>query len=1430
MSELPDQDPKRGDPGATRARTGGQPNESIQPANARGRVVVDGSASPSTPDAEKKARYIEQARRERAEMGFFGHIDAGMRAAANTATFGYADTIAAGGDALFGSGEGATIAERYRDNVMRQEAITQADSEVHSGATQTGEFAASMLPYERGLRFLKGGERILRRLTRRGKGKACRQCSRKPVALADGVKVTHDVDFELPGLPLITLSRVYASDLDIHGPLGRNRISVFDEAIVGQEDGSLLYLMGSGLEAEFTRPAPNPGAVSRNARHPYLALSAAGEGELEIRRYGVVSRFARFAGNVWLLVGFSDPNGNGVTLARDAAGLLTRADRTDGFALAFENDARGLRIAVTLHAPSGETRLISRFAYDDRENLVEARNSYRPSLRYEYDAQNRFTAYEDGVKVRNEYAYDAEGRVVRVSTPGGRFDYTVAYRLEARETTLTYVAPEGGAATTYVFDDNGRPLCEIDPLGHITTYERDEFGELLSEIDPEGNRTSYGYDAFGARAFVEDAEGRRTSFHHDADGRLERQIDAAGATWEWGYDERGALVWARDPLGHRTDFVNDAAGLPTGTMRHDGLIEKRDYDAQHRLVRLVDFRGGVTRFDRDAFGRVVAVTDPMGGVTRFAYEEKPGADFWTASAYVRADGVVLTRDVEPSRATITMADGERRRATYRFGPYDLVEEIEDVHGARIRFAYDHEERLVRVENQLGRVWTFERDAAGRVTQETDFDDLRIDYVYDRADRVTERRYADGARSLLAYDKSALLLREDVFEPGAVEPEVTRYRYDARGLLAEAENHTARIAFERDELGRVTAELADERRIANAYDCCGNRIERRIGDRLATSIYDPLGAATKITIGEHAPLSFRRDKIGREVGRTSAEGFAVEQRWDAVGRLIHQRSGSVAADRPGLPSPGGEQVTLERAYQWNRSLEPVAVTDRMWGETVYTYQDNGQITQAVHGDEQPERFSYDPNRSVVASVVAATGLAEWERKPGGRIAVAYGPLGERLSLTHDSRRRVVERRVERNGFRPSVWRYRWNARDQMVECETPSGERWSYAYDPFGRRIRKERLLTEREQAWVRTRHPKLVPAAFGRGAGDIWPERPPGVSEIDQESPIVGAAFLWDGDVVAEEAPLRLDGSVDWKDATRWHYEPGSFRPLAKEQPNGRLLYIVNDALGTPRELLSETGQVVWAGEQWLWGGLRRVWAAENDNARRGAANPGGWSGRTWGALALKDDPEALDVAAVCPIRFQGQWEDQETGLFYNRYRHYDAALAQYVSPDPIGVVGGVQSYAYVSNPAFEIDPFGLSGGSTTLRRNLEKGGCVPAGVGGVPWQAQHNIPQEVWGANQKFFDDIGMGADPKTGNPRDSASNGTALPRDETDGKKLGMCCHRGSHPQYTDRVRSRVEQVRDAFNQGKLTPEQARSQIGNLQQSLGQEMANMPPGCRIS
>ncbi|WP_299490937.1 glycohydrolase toxin TNT-related protein [uncultured Shewanella sp.] len=131
-----------------------------------------------------------------------------------------------------------------------------------------------------------------------------------------------------------------------------------------------------------------------------------------------------------------------------------------------------------------------------------------------------------------------------------------------------------------------------------------------------------------------------------------------------------------------------------------------------------------------------------------------------------------------------------------------------------------------------------------------------------------------------------------------------------------------------------------------------------------------------------------------------------------------------------------------------------------------------------------------------------------------------------------------------------------------------------------------------------------------------------------------------------------------------------------------QLHYVINDHAGSPRELCSEEGHVEWRGKQQLWEGFDSI-----SNSRL-------------------PDRQYLEQAAndpvSCDLRYQGQVYDQETNLYYNRFRYYDPDSCQYLTPDPIGMAGGLRPSSYVHNPMEWVDPLGLAGAQHDWKKELD--------------------------------------------------------------------------------------------------------------------------------
>ena len=177
----------------------------------------------------------------------------------------------------------------------------------------------------------------------------------------------------------------------------------------------------------------------------------------------------------------------------------------------------------------------------------------------------------------------------------------------------------------------------------------------------------------------------------------------------------------------------------------------------------------------------------------------------------------------------------------------------------------------------------------------------------------------------------------------------------------------------------------------------------------------------------------------------------------------------------------------------------------------------------------------------------------------------------------------------------------------------------------------------------------------------------------------------------AQETVLRAErGQAPPDSLITWVFQD-DFIPRGKITKDGNYS-IISDYLGTPVEAYDENGKKVWERELDIYG---RVKPARKDIYRK--------------------TEKEIGEKTFIPFRFQGQYEDEESGLYYNRYRYYDLELGQYTQQDPIGLSGGNPTlYGYVGDTNWWIDPFGLDRMPSWMKTRQG-------------WQRHHLIPASVW-------------------------------------------------------------------------------------------------------
>ena len=213
----------------------------------------------------------------------------------------------------------------------------------------------------------------------------------------------------------------------------------------------------------------------------------------------------------------------------------------------------------------------------------------------------------------------------------------------------------------------------------------------------------------------------------------------------------------------------------------------------------------------------------------------------------------------------------------------------------------------------------------------------------------------------------------------------------------------------------------------------------------------------------------------------------------------------------------------------------------------------------------------------------------------------------------------------------------------------------YFYDEEGNLVRKTEAAGE-ESKWetiggVRIRRPNTElqkphtlqgdNTSVYRGENALQPGSEQKASHVEKV-----IKFLWDGNVLLHEWQENAEES---------------------KKPVPQIEYQA-DYLGTPAEAYDDSGTLVWKRELDING---NVMPAGKDRY-----------GRTMEDIGEKN---------FIPFRFQGQYEDEETGLYYNRFRYYNPETGQYTQQDPIGLAGGNPTlYGYVYDTNIWFDLFGL--------------------------------------------------------------------------------------------------------------------------------------------
>ena len=919
---------------------------------------------------------------------------------------------------------------------------------------------------------------------------------------------------------------------------------------------------------------------------------------------------------------------------------------------------------------------------------AKTRDVSEQSTTYTYNAIGQILT-EDGPRTDvndiTTYTYDATGNRASMTNACA---HVVNYNAYDGMGRLLSITDANGITTEFTYHDRGWLLSSRikhpsnTSLDSVTTYTYDPVGLMIGMTLPNGYQLSYEYDGARRLTAIQNAAGERIEYTVDAAGNRTQQniknnvgtivYSVAQAFDELSrvmaitgnnnqnqkhqYDANDNTTAVTDGRNNKTQQTYDALNRVAKIIDPNLKETQFTYDAQDRIKTVTDARGNITMYNYDGLGNLISQASPDSGITRFSYD---AAGNRTSAVDARGVVVNYTYDALSRLALVDYPASPTENVAYTYdgtanGSYGVGKLTSVMNGgASLSYSYNHLGLISQkrsVSNNITSVTSYAYDTSGNLTSITYPSGRIVTYVRDTAGRVQAVKTKANSSAT----------EQDAISSVSYLPFGPAKSYTFGNGLSHA------VSFDTDY--RITAINVGGVLTRNyEYDNADNI--NKIADSLAMSktqnfTYDPLNRLTSAN-GSYGYQAFSYDDVGNRTGLLLDNGATIlsdtyhyETNSNRLSS-INKTTGGLASgvrnfvyDEAGNRTQGTGEDGTAQSFSYNNAnrLSGANVSGNVVG--TYSYNALGQRISKTYADNNKELFHYDEAGQLIA-VTNAAGVVQREYIYNGNQLVGFVNKPNSMPIS------PVTLTAASASFQGA-----------HVLATNSTGYTGATGFIDY---------VGEGQANW------QLNLSASANYTVAV---------RYSQDGPNRPLALLIDG---VQKAIINFTPTSNWNTwavATAVINIPAGNHSLSLkttgasgpnvdkvdissvEQNTGSepaLYFVHSDHLTTPQVVTNQSQSVVWVADYEPFG-----------KAKLGLLN-------------------SINLDS----RFPGQYLDSETGLYYNYFRDYDPSIGRYIESDPIGLNGGINTYAYVGgNPLSGTDPYGLfcTSTKTTVYCNVPGG------------------------------------------------------------------------------------------------------------------------------